>query len=404
MSNLFKPVPSQDEGHVPTMAGAALNRQLDSCCSPFCFSREAIRGRPVMGAPAFAATISVRPVLLSLVLYVSIIMISRFRIKSTLIGLAKIPAAFLLAMMFSAHAYASYITPTSWHYDNVVGCSTPVRTVADGTLASIGGAVVAASVGWGCHNGSLGPNVYSLGTTVPLQNKINIECYSPAGNPCRIDIFPTATACPANATLSGPTCACNTNYQPDPAGTSCVPKTVCTAVTKLDDITDPIALLYEDGTYSSTNPDIEHLTPATQAGLACIKQKVIATNCNRTPQATSGYRPAAYQKHIYDVYTKWQQIKDNNTPECAEVKTAIEIEFLNHGRFAREPGKTSNHSRTDAQGNPAGTAVDIALVPDNALISADAIACQCNMYRPLINMPDPTKNDPVHYQPRTCPR
>lgn len=72
--------------------------------------------------------------------------------------------------------------------------------------------------------------------------------------------------------------------------------------------------------------------------------------------------------------------------------------------WAREPGETSNHSQIDVQGNPSGNAVDIAFVPDNANISADDIACQCNMYRPLINMPDPTKNDTVHYQPRICPR
>ena len=212
-------------------------------------------------------------------------------------------------------------------------------------------------------------------------------------------------SCPVHSTLSGSACACDnptasdpTNYVPDSAGTSCVPvPAVACPIPPLTPLTDPVALLYEDGTYSSTNPDIGHLTPTTQAGLACIQQKVIATNCNRTPQASSGYRPAAYQKHIYDVYTKWQEIKDNNTPECAEVKAAIEKEFDDHSPFAHAPGETSNHSQTDAQGNPAGTAVDISFVPDNALISADAIACQCNMTRTV-------PNDSVHYQPRSCPR
>jgi len=182
-----------------------------------------------------------------------------------------------------------------------------------------------------------------------------------------------------------------------------VPVATCT-YTKVADITDPVAKLYEDGTYSNTKPDIEHLTPVTQAGLACIQQKVAATNCYMTPQPTSGYRPTAYQTHILEVYDKWQLIKDDNTSACAETKAAIQKEFNKHSRFARRPGVTSNHSQVDAQGNPAGEAVDIPFVPDDTNASADAIACQCDMYRPLINMPDPKDNDLVHYQPRTCPR
>lgn len=91
--------------------------------------------------------------------------------------------------------------------------------------------------------------------------------------------------------------------------------------------------------------------------------------------------------------------QDNNTSECAEVKAAIQDEWLYHSPFARRPGVTSNHSQLDTQGNPAGEAVDIT-IPESI---ADTIACQCNMYRPMINMPNPRNNDPVHYQPRTCP-
>jgi len=175
----------------------------------------------------------------------------------------------------------------------------------------------------------------------------------------------------------------------------------CT-VDKVAEITDPVAKQYEDGTYSDDKPDIDHLTQSTQTGLACIQQKVAALNCYKTPKPTSGYRPTAYQKHLLDVYDQWQKIKDNNDPACADTKASIEKEFNKHSPFAREPGITSRHSQLDAQGNPAGNAVDISFVPDDANVSADAVACQCNMYRPLINMPDPTKNDPIHYQPRTC--
>jgi hypothetical protein len=142
------------------------------------------------------------------------------------------------------------------------------------------------------------------------------------------------------------------------------------------------------------------LNHATKNGIACIQQKVAALNCYMTPRPTSGYRPTAYQTHIREVYDKWQQLKNNSTPECADTKSLVKAAFDSHSPFARQPGTTSNHSQLDAQGNPAGNAVDISGVPDNALNSADTIASQCNMYRPLINMPNPQDNDPVHYQPR----
>jgi hypothetical protein len=235
---------------------------------------------------------------------------------------------------------------------------------------------------------------------------------NPTGTSCTCDsgYMPDASAsqciaaCPAYASPTGDPntpCQCDTGYDWDTTHTSC--ESTCKITTKIAEVTDPVALLYEDGTYNSTDrPDLEHLTPATQTGLACIQQKVAALNCYKTPKATSGYRPAAYQTHIREVYDKWQLIKDDNSSECADVKASIKAAYDDHKYFARQPGATSNHSQLDALGNPAGNAVDISDVPDNALNSADAIACQCNMYRPLINMPNPKDNDPVHYQPRTC--
>ena len=218
----------------------------------------------------------------------------------------------------------------------------------------------------------------------------------PLGSP-QATTFPSYTTCLSPPTAIGQSCyvyAWYTNI-PYTSEDNC-------PIPGLTPLTDPVALLYENGTYSTTKPDLVHLTLATQTGLACIQQKVAALNCYMTPKPTSGYRPTAYQTHILDVYDKWQLIKNNNSTVCAARKAAIQKEFNMHSRFARRPGVTSNHSQLDAQGNPAGNAVDISFVPDDVNIHADTIACQCNMYRPLINMPDPTKNDPVHYQPRTC--
>lgn len=187
----------------------------------------------------------------------------------------------------------------------------------------------------------------------------------------------------------------------DAGGLTCSREVSCPISLAPTNITDPVAQLYEDGAYNSTDkPDLLHLNEATRTGLACIVQKVNAINCYKTSRPTSGYRPTAYQKHIRDVYDNWMKIKDNNSPECAERKNAAEAEYNEHKPFARRPGATSNHSQLDAAGNPAGNAVDISGVPDNALDSADAIAAQCNMKRPLMDMPNPADNDPIHYQPK----
>jgi hypothetical protein len=331
----------------------------------------------VMDAPAFDAR-WVRPALRSIAFCFSAIMISS------------------MTMVKPAHASGTLSTPPSLQYsvswwvtwtNTSLGNYTYTNTPISCSASSVAGLepCVAAVAG-----GPVWFYTYDGNYT--------------GGNPGGFtDAVASHIGCPDHSQPTGSTCTCNdpsplnpTAYVPDPTGTSCVPVSTC-PVTKLDDITDPVALKYEDGTYSSTNPDIEHLNQATQAGLACIVQKVVATNCYQTPQATSGYRPAAYQKHIYDVYYKWQKIKDNNTLECAEVKAAIKIEFKFHSNFARAPGKTSKHSQMDAQGNPAGNAVDISPVSESI---ADSVAGQCNMRRPMINMPNPKDNDPVHYQPK----
>jgi hypothetical protein len=258
-------------------------------------------------------------------------------------------------------------------------------------------------------DGTPGHNIIS-GTALSSSNAV---CPTPTLNPTIPYVYNIASGmcertmqdCPIHSSGTFPNaCVCDAGYKIDAAKTSCVPDTC--PIDRVVELTDPVALQYENGTYSTTKPDIDHLTSAAQSGLACIKQKVNALNCYMTPQPTSGYRPTAYQKHLLDVYDQWQKIKNNRDPICADTKASIKKEFDNHSPFARRPADPSvmpsNHSQLDAQGNPAGNAVDISFVPDDANIHADGIACQCNMYRPLINMPDPKKNDPVHYQPRTC--
>lgn len=149
-------------------------------------------------------------------------------------------------------------------------------------------------------------------------------------------------------------------------------------VAPLTPITDAVALQHENGPYRG-NPDLEHVTAATSTGAACIRQAVAALNGAAT--VTSGFRPPAYQTHLREVWDKWQLLKNNTTEACRVIKVDVRTHWDFHG-MVRQPGQTSNHSL--------GTAVDMGGVPAD---SADTIATQCTMNRPLAD-------DPVHYQPR----
>ena len=126
-------------------------------------------------------------------------------------------------------------------------------------------------------------NSYYLGTLIQSQTNQTIG-----------PVASTYPNCPAYSTLTGTVCTCYTGYVADPTATLCIPIPAC-FVDPLIPITDPVALLYENGTYNNRHPDLKHLNQATQTGLGCIQQKVAALNCYMTPQPTSGYRPDAYQ-------------------------------------------------------------------------------------------------------------
>jgi hypothetical protein len=173
-------------------------------------------------------------------------------------------------------------------------------------------------------------------------------------------------------------CGCPDGQRYDANAKQCVPA-VC-PVSPITPITDPDFEQYETGRYSDDgDPDLEHLTPGTAAGAQCIVRE--AHNARIEATITSGYRPAIYQTHIREVYDKWQLLKDNQDPVCAEVKAQVLIEWDRHGPFAAQPGRTSRHSD--------GRAVDISL---SNYGMADTIAARCQMWRRL-------PNDAPHFEP-----
>ena len=96
---------------------------------------------------------------------------------------------------------------------------------------------------------------------------------------------------------------------------------------------------------------------------------------------TSAFRPAAYQTHLREVYTKQMLLKNRREPECETLKVEVQTETDRHG-IIRRPARRSNHS--------SGDAFDFAIT-DLTSNEIDSIASDCGLTRP-----DPV-GDRVHF-------
>jgi hypothetical protein len=94
----------------------------------------------------------------------------------------------------------------------------------------------------------------------------------------------------------------------------------------LTEVTDPDAYYLEDsgGTILLT----DGLTQGTQQALNCFEAGIVGTG--GTFNLHSAYRPDAYQKHLAEVYEKWQKLQNNKQPECASTKAAVKAEMDKH--------------------------------------------------------------------------
>jgi RHS repeat-associated protein len=97
-------------------------------------------------------------------------------------------------------------------------------------------------------------------------------------------------------------------------------------VDPLTEVTDPDAYYLEDsgGTILLT----DGLTQGTQQALNCFEAGIVGTG--GTFNLHSAYRPDAYQKHLAEVYEKWQKLQNNKQPECASTKAAVKAEMDKH--------------------------------------------------------------------------
>ncbi|BFG81417.1 hypothetical protein PTKU46_94510 [Paraburkholderia terrae] len=141
--------------------------------------------------------------------------------------------------------------------------------------------------------------------------------------------------------------------------------------------TDSKAQAFENG----QTLDTVDLSPAMQASWSCFAGLVGAN------RISSAYRPSEYQSHLREIWDKWNapgNLKANTDPECATIKDAVQTEFNRHGLGAsniRPASGNGNHTR--------GLAIDVSI---NGLQNVDALAAQCQLYRPF-----PT-TDRVHFQ------
>lgn len=128
--------------------------------------------------------------------------------------------------------------------------------------------------------------------------------------------------------------------------------------------------------------DAANLAPRMQTALQCFQTAV--RDAGGTIAVESAYRPTAYNRHLKEVWDKWMnELRRDSDPACQVRRTEVENHFNSHklkpNRAAR-PHPNSAHTRLDANGNPAGEAIDISSnLPYGVL---DVLAFGCNLYGP----------------------
>lgn len=155
-------------------------------------------------------------------------------------------------------------------------------------------------------------------------------------------------------------------------------------VPSLTPITDPAAISFEQGNRVLT----DQLTPATQAGLACMRNRVAELEGNF--ELNSAYRPPAYQAHLQEVWDRWRLLRNNRNAQCATLREQVRYEMIdNHNLVPTIRPAAGNPNAPHAR----GIAFDANITGLPPGETVDTVANGCNMHRP-----HPT--DPPHYQPQ----
>jgi hypothetical protein len=205
--------------------------------------------------------------------------------------------------------------------------------------------------------GSISPN----GGATEADGRLNFVFTAPvAGGTHTITAFCTGCTNWAEGTIKVPGCS----------------------VEDLPPITDPEVQAFEN------NPDLSNTARLT-ARMGMNQNPPGALRCLLTaaaagsPTVGSAFRPPAYNQHLIDVWKKWiDELKGNEEPACAALKTKIHGHFQRHQLLeTQQPVPGSLHTL--------GEAVDVTINLPAATI--DALAAGCQLRRPL-----PVK-DHVHF-------
>jgi hypothetical protein len=171
---------------------------------------------------------------------------------------------------------------------------------------------------------------------------------------------------------------------PPPSGGSC-------PLPGLDLITDPDAQLCE---LVAPNTPSSSLHYPDVLSLLDVESTSFENQSGRT--RTSGYRPLAYQSHLYNIKTT-DAAYNNLTPSqqalCTELKVTLDTEIAKHGLIFNKGVLAVNPPTASAHSTRPATALDYnnrSLSPLQ-LLGIDAVASNWGLYRPCMG-------DTVHYQ------
>lgn len=160
------------------------------------------------------------------------------------------------------------------------------------------------------------------------------------------------------------------------------------SVSPLDPIDDPAAQHIEASLTSTV--DVDDMTPAMARALSRFQLNV--EKVGGTVTLKSAYRPAAYQKHLQNVWYKWMnELRYNPEPGCQDLRAEVQLEFLRHRLIeTQHPVAVSDHTR--------GLAFDATVdLPNHARlgrrrVNVDTLARLAGLRRPAIAA------DPVHFK------
>jgi hypothetical protein len=160
------------------------------------------------------------------------------------------------------------------------------------------------------------------------------------------------------------------------------------SVAPLDPIDDTSAKELEASTGSSV-VDVADMVPAAAHALDLFESKVASVG--GTMILKSAYRPAAYQKHLQNVWYKWMgELKNNTDPGCEVLRSEVQEEFERHRLIeTQHPVAVSDHTR----GLAFDATVELpAAKKTRGRLTLDGLARMAGLLRPAIAA------DPVHFK------